>query len=407
MVSLATLSMPYYDNCHHLLRESITIAQSAPVGTQLFVVNATDADEPSTPNVDITFTLPDPSLPFSIDPESGNLTTRSLAPSDSLEIQLYDIVVVARDAGTPPLTSSASFFVNVAAPNFHQPMFQENLDFFVVEEEIPQNEAFRFTVTDGDEGDEGRVSLTLLPSDYSDAFNLTFSYDDTLELTIGQLYLVDPFDRESMTNFTLSVRAVDQGNELFRRTSETTIGVTVIDVNDNSPVFVDAPYSVQVPEHTNVSTFLLQVVAEDLDSGTNADILYQILPSITEFEIDMESGNITVNADLDRRRQSFYTFNVTATDGGTPPLSNTTTVEVIVTEINDNRPYFDPPLLSIVTIPEDTQPEYILLNITARDNDTLSAGEVTIRLEQSGNVFGLTKDNKLFLNEEVDFEVSR
>ncbi len=372
------------------------------MGTQLFVVNATDADEPGTPNVDITFSLVDPSLPFSIDSVSGNLTTRP-----TLSVRLYDIVVIARDAGIPPLSSSASFFVNVAAPNFYPPVFQENLEFSILEEEVQPNNVFRFTVTDSDVGDEGRVSLILLPSDYFDAFNLTFSYDDTLGHTIGQLFLVDPFDRESTTNFTLSVRAVDQGNELFRRTSETTIGVTVIDVNDNSPVFVDAPYSVRVPEHTNISTFLLQVVAEDLDSGTNAEILYQILPSITEFDIDMESGNITVNADLDRRRQSFYSFNVTATDGGTSPLSNTTTVEVTVTEINDNQPYFDPPLLSTVTIPEDTQPEFILLNITARDNDTLSAGEVTIRLEQTGNVFGLTKDNQLFLNEEVDFEVSR
>lgn len=375
------------------------------MGTELFVVNATDADEPGTPNIDITFSLADPSLPFSIDPVSGNLTTRSLAPS--LEIQLYDIEVIATDDGVPPLSSTASFFVDVAAPNFYQPVFQDNLEFSILEEEVPQNDVLRFTVTDSDVGDEGRVSLILLPSDYTDAFNLTFSYDDTLGRTIGQLYQVDPFDRESTTNFSLPVRAVDQGNELFRRTSEATISVTVIDVNDNSPVFVDAPYSVRVPEHTNISTFLLQVTAEDLDSGTNAEIVYQIVPSIPEFNIDMESGNITVNADLDRRRQSFYSFNVTATDGGDPPLSNTTTVEVIVTEINDNRPYFDPPLPSTIVIPEDTQPEFILLNITARDNDTLSAGEVTLHLEQSGDIFGLNKDNQLFLNEDVDFEVSR
>ena len=374
------------------------------MGTQLFVVNATDADEPGTPNVDITFSLANSSLPFSIDPVSGNLTTRLLAPS--LEVQLYDIVVVARDAGTPSRNSTASFFVDVAAPNFYQPVFQEDLEFFVLEEEVQQNDVFRFAVTDGDVRDEGRVTLTLLPSDYSDAFNLSFSYDDTLERTIGQLYQLDPFDRESTTNFTLFVRAVDEGNELFRRTSEATISVTVIDVNDNSPVFVDAPYSVRVPEHTNISTFLLQVVAEDLDSGTNAEVSYQIVPSISEFEIDMESGNITINTDLDRRSQSFYSFNITATDGGNPPLSNTTTVEVTVTEINDNRPYFDPPLISTIVIPEDTQPEFTLLNITARDNDTLSAGEVTIRLEQSGTIFGLNEDNQLFLNEEVDFEVS-
>ena len=373
------------------------------MGTQLFVVNATDADQRSTPNVDITFALADTSLPFSIDPVSGNLTTHSLAPE--LEVQLYNIVVVATDAGTPPLSSSASFYVNVAAPNFNNPVFQDNLEFSIVEEEI-QQDAIEFTVSDSDVGEEGRVSLMFLPSEYSDAFNLTFFYDESRNYTVVQLYQVDTFDHESTANFTLPVRAVDRGNELFRRTSEATISITVTDVNDNSAMFVDAPYSVQVPEHTDIGTFLLQVVAEDLDSGTNSDVFYQIDTSVTEFQIDMESGNITVNADLDRRHQSFYSFNVTATDRGNPPLSNTTTVEVTVTEINDNQPYFDPPLPPAIMIPEDTPPGYILLNITARDNDTLSAGEVTIRLDQSGKIFGLNQDDQLILDEGVDFEVN-
>ena len=386
-------------------RDNVTIAQSSPVGTQLFIVNSTDADEPGTPNVDITFSLANPSLPFSIDPVSGNLTTGSLAPV--LQVQLYDIVVIARDAGIPPRESRASFYVNVAAPNFNPPVFQDNLEFSVVEEEVQERVAFQFNVSDSDVGDEGRISLELLPSDYTDAFNLTFFYDEIQRYTVGQLYQVVSFDRESTTNFTLSVRAIDQGNELFRRTSEATIGVTVTDVNDNNPVFVDSPYSVRVPEHTNISTFILQVIAGDLDSGANAEIFYEIDPNVSEFQIDMESGNITVNTDLDRRRRSFYSFNVTASDRGSPALSNTTIVEVFVTEVNDNPPYFDPSLPMTITIPEDTQPGSILLNITARDNDTLSAGEVTIRLEQSGSVFYFEdKDGQLILNEQVDFEVS-
>lgn len=389
--------------CIYFLRESITIAQSSPVGTQLFVVNATDTDEPGTPNADITFSLADPSLPFSVDPVSGNITTRRVAPM--LEVQLYDIVVIARDAGTPSLYSNASFYVTVAAPNFFEPVFQDNLEFSIVEEEI-QEDAIQFYVNDADTGEEGRVSLMLLPSDYSDAFNLTFFYDEIQMYTVGQLFQLNIFDRESTTNFTLPVRAVDEGNELFRRTSDATISIIVTDVNDNSPIFVDSPYSVRVPEHTNINTFLLQVVAEDLDLGTNAEVFYEIVPSISEFQIDAESGNITVNTDLDRRRQSLYSFNVTATDRGNPALSNTTTIEVIVTEINDNQPYFDPPLPPTIEIPEDTQPGFILLNITARDNDTLSAGEVTIRLDQSGKIFDLNQDNQLLLSEEVDFEVS-
>lgn len=381
-------------------RENITIAQSSPSGTELFIVNVSDADEPETPSVDIRFSLDDPTLPFSIDPDLGNLTTTL-----GLEVRSYNIVVIAADAGTPPRSSAGSFYVTVAAPNFYDPIFQDSLEFSVVEEQVQPKAAFEFSVRDADTGDEGRVSLVLIPTNYSDAFNLSYFYDNSQNLTVGQLIQVDAFDRESTTNFTLAIRAVDRGNELFRRTSEATIEVTILDVNDNSPIFLESPYSVRVAENANISSFILQVIAEDSDSGTNAEVDYKIDSDVTEFKIDEESGNISVIADLDRRLQSFYSFNITATDRGNPPLSSVTTVNVIVTEVNDNQPYFDPPLPGTITIPEDTEPGYILLNITARDNDTLSAGEVTIRLQQSGDVFALNEDNQLFLNQAVDYEV--
>ena len=375
------------------------------MNTELFIVIATDADEPGTSNVDVTFTLADSSLPFSIDSMSGNLTTRTVAPD--LEVRTYNVVVIAADNGNPPLNSRAPFYVIVAAPNFHDPIFPDELMFPVEEEEIPADAVFEFMVFDADVGDEGRVSLTLLPSDYSDAFNLTFFYDDALALTVGHLYQVDSFDRESVTNFTLPVRAIDQGNELFRRTSEATIMVTVSDVNDNSPIFINSPYTARVAEDSDIGTFALLVVAEDIDSGTNAEIIYQIDGNVNDFTIDEESGNITINANLERRRQSFYSFNVTVTDRGIPSLSNTTTVEIDVTEVNDNKPFFDPLLPITITIPEDTEPGYVLLNITAMDNDTLSAGEVTISLGQSGRVFDLKNGNQLILNQMVDFEVRK
>ena len=364
----------------------------------MFVVNATDADEPETPNVDVTFSLEDSSLPFMIDPVLGNITTLQ-----GLLVRDYEVVVVATDDGSPSLSSTVSFYVTVAAPNSYDPVFDEDLQFSVVEEEVNTDVAFEFYVYDSDTSDEGRVALSLIPSDYSNAFNLSFSYDNVQERTVGRLFQVQPFDRESINNFTLSISAVDQGNELFRRTSEANITVIVSDINDNGPIFVDSPYTVRVAEGTNISTVVFQVVVEDSDIDENAEITYQI--DTTEFTIDAQSGNISVNTNLDRRRQSFYSFNVTATDGGVPRFSNTTTVDIIVTEVNDNSPFFDPLPPETITIPENTPPGYVLLNITAGDNDTLSAGEVTILLAQTGNIFALNDDDQLILNEDVDYEV--
>lgn len=66
---------------------------------------------------------------------------------------------------------------------------------------------------------------------------------------------------------------------------------------------------------------------------------YSLEPKTPLFDIDA-TGTIRTKTLLDREEKAQYLLKVVATDGGVPPLSSTTLVNVILTDVNDNKPHF-------------------------------------------------------------------
>lgn len=377
-----------------------TVAQSTPPDTPIINVTATDGDEENTPNSEISFSLLDTSLPFEINASSGLLST-----GPGLMAQNYSVVVIATDNGIPPLQSNGMIIVTVAPPNSHSPVFPSDFTASITENTNTTGNMsltiYTFEVTDDDVGPEGEVELTLLPSQYSVNFTLVSGAQGTLSYNVNQL----GFDREMIENFTLPIQAVDQGNVLFRRTSEALLFVTVEDVNDNPPVFVDTPYMAMASENASVGTSVFTVRAVDDDEETNAMIAYSLVNS-SDFTIDPDSGVISVAGNL---TVSVFNITVSAYDGA---FSSNTLITIMVVEVNDNPPQFIPPLPTDVTLPENAEVGLVVLNITASDADTGISGEVVLRLSQEENVFGVesypnsTSEFFISLNEPLDFEVS-
>lgn len=379
------------------------IIQSTSAGTLLFTVAGDDGDQPGTPNVQLNFDLQNPSLPFAIDSDTGELTVNG-----TLDVQTYEIVVVVSDNGSPKLSSTASFFVEVAPANSFSPQFQPPLDFSFSENEVPTTPVFNFTVTDDDTGPEGTVNLTLLPSTYSTSFRLEFSYEADGS-TQGRLFLTSDFDRETVQNFTLDVAASDIGHEMFRRNNSTVFSIDVLDQNDNSPMFIGAPYSMNVGENATGGFSFFQVEASDRDVGVNADLRFSLAEGSDyndTFSVNRTLGDVSVIGTLHRATRSSYLLTIVVTDlAGSPlGLSSNTTLNVSLIEVNDNPPIFDADTPSNITIPEDTDPGFVLLNISVSDADTGPSGEVELRLQQRGSVFRLD-GYSLVLNIAVDFEV--
>ena len=126
--------------------------------------------------------------------------------------------------------------------------------------------------------------------------------------------------------------------------------VSLIDINDNDPLFPAVKSMGGVRENSPVGTRVMTMSAVDYDDPSadrNAVVRYDILRNVMGdngqpiFEIDAESGVVkTAWAGLDRERVPSYSIVVRATDGGARTGTGTASIELQV------RNYFVSQLLS-------------------------------------------------------------
>lgn len=196
---------------------------------------------------------------------------------------------------------------------------------------------------DKDEGRNGYVEYSL--EDTSVPFNLG-AVDGLLRVS-GHL------DREGKHNYTLSITARDRGEA--PKSSSAVITVTVLDENDNSPIFEPRQYSSTVAENASIGASVLQVAATDRDDGANGRVRYSIVlgDENRDFAISEDSGIIRVSKNLNYERKARYRLTINAEDCarevGETSREDTAQVAINVLDINDNAPVFlDSPYLAHV-----------------------------------------------------------
>ncbi|BES97298.1 CA [Nesidiocoris tenuis] len=142
------------------------------------------------------------------------------------------------------------------------------------------------------QGPFSTVQYTVLPGPNSDHF----VFVNGLE---GTLVLRKPLDYETLPNFTLTIRAQDQGNP--PQYTDTLLYVNVIDADDQNPKFVDERYSAILPDQAPVGTKLKiqprEIAAFDQDLGIKSPIFYSFNSEGTDykyFEIDKITGHVSV-----------------------------------------------------------------------------------------------------------------
>lgn len=161
-----------------------------------------------------------------------------------------------------------------------------------------------------------------------------------LETVNSAVYLVvgaKRLDREKRPSYTLTVVAKDKGNPSLNASSKFTI--LVEDDNDSPPSFELEEYHASVPELAEPGSVVIQVKAEDEDSGENSRILYELLSTPEThsdwFEINEETGVISTRAHIDCEIDPTPVLTVLAKDHGLPPLTGSATVVVHLIDTND------------------------------------------------------------------------
>jgi len=154
---------------------------------------------------------------------------------------------------------------------------------------------------------------------------------------LGAIYTKGDIDYERKRSYTLKVKATDKGKP--PSTATATVSIAVIDLNDNKPTFSSS--LITVPEDQATNAAIVKLTGQDADSGVNAQIDFTMETKNTPFAITKD-GSISIKSGLDRETIDSYALVVRVTDRGTNPssLSSTGTVNVKVSDINDNAPVF-------------------------------------------------------------------
>ena len=307
---------------------------------------------------------------------TGVITTRR--SFDRETDPFFDILVIASDFSN--MSSSAMVHVSITDINDQRPTFPQSTYLVSVLENEPAGFVIlTTTATDGDVGNNARITYGLSGENSNEFMRVSHNNGSV------SIVLANELNRERLSSYNLSLRAIDGG--VPEMDSIVAVVITVLDVNDNCPEFREPRYSETIPENITVGTTILSVEAFDRDLSGQMQLVYSIRDSslIPEILIDSHTGDISIASALDFETRPVYTLMIDVSDGDSECMVTPTIVNIMLGDINDNPPFFhehEP----TYTIEENNMPNVIVDTFGADDRDTVSLrGRITFSIE-SGNI---------------------
>uniref|UniRef100_A0A8C1E331 Cadherin, EGF LAG seven-pass G-type receptor 3 n=2 Tax=Cyprinus carpio TaxID=7962 RepID=A0A8C1E331_CYPCA len=363
-----------------------TIRENVEEGYPILQLRATDLDSPANANIRYRFIGESAAVArsaFEIDPRSGLITTRGIVDREANE--RYTLLVEASDQGREPGPRSATVSVHITVldENDNVPQFSQKRYVVAVREDVrPHSEILRVSASDQDKDGNAAVHYNIISGNSRGQF--------AIDSVTGEIQVVAPLDFETEREYTLRLRAQDNGRPPLSNNTGI-VSVQVTDVNDNPPIFVSTPFQATVLESAPIGHSILHIQAIDTDNGDNARLEYRLTGTGTDtpFVINAATGWVTVSSELDRESVEHYFFGVEARDYGAPPLSATASVTITVMDVNDNRPEFLQKEY-YVRLNEDAAVGTSVVSVTAVDRDVNSAVTYQITGGNTRNRFAIS-----------------
>ncbi|KAK2849126.1 hypothetical protein Q5P01_008960 [Channa striata] len=269
--------------------------------------------------------------------------------------------------------------VEITDINDHSPTFKRNRIFFEISESA--NTGARFPLPSAGDPDVGVNGLREYFLTENDNFVLKQNSNADGK-KYAEMVLQKPLDRETHPSLSLKLIAVDGGTP--QRSGTVNIDITVLDINDNAPVFNQSVYKATVIENAPRETYVTTVNASDADSGSNSVVSYYFsdLNSglIDLFLIDEKTGIITITGSIDYEKDKKYELRIEAKDQGGLTDSSKVIIEVI--DVNDNAPVIS--VMSFTSpVSEDSPPGTTIGIINVKDADSGDNGQITCKIEQN------------------------
>ncbi|XP_033830452.1 protocadherin beta-16-like [Periophthalmus magnuspinnatus] len=310
-----------------------SLPENSPPDTLVITVTASDADEGVNSEIMYGFDHPaDDDNIFTLNPSTGEV--RVAQSIDYEKESSYEIQISAKDG--LGLASFATLFIEIVDINDNAPViFLKSLSSQIPENVSPGTEVGIINVQDRDSENNRQVGCSLQTGV---PFKLVPSIKNYYSLVT-----TEQLDRELVSDYNITITATDEGSPPL--SSSKTVHLTVADINDNPPVFEEQSYSAHVTENNKPGSTLCSVAARDPDWRQNGTVVYSLLPG--EVNGAPVSSYVSVNGDtgvihavraFDYEQFRSFKVHVMARDNGSPPLSSNVTVNVFISDMNDNSP---------------------------------------------------------------------
>ncbi|XP_059918587.1 protocadherin beta-15-like [Gadus macrocephalus] len=252
--------------------------------------------------------------------------------------------------------------LHVQDVNDNSPLFNEDLVKIEIQESADRGA--RFLIEEARDADVGQNAVQRYSLRENEHFKLSVD-GNTVELVLDK-----ELDRENKEAINLILTAMDGGSP--PKSGTVGIHVTVLDANDNAPVFSKSVYEASVQENVPLDTVVVTVHATDADAGINGEVTYDFghVPDDVKnrFSIDRKTGDILVIGAIDFEIDKSFELRIKAKDG--LGLSSYTNVIINVMDVNDNAPVIHIKSLTfpiLENVPQGT--EVAIINVQDRDSE--------------------------------------
>ncbi|XP_069057826.1 protocadherin gamma-B1-like [Pleurodeles waltl] len=293
-------------------------------------------------------------------------------PLDRENQSSHHLILTAYDGGVPTRSSTARITIRVSDANDNVPKFSQKSYKASLREGAPYNSTVvRLEASDDDEGSNAQITYSF--SSISNNARGIFNIDPSS----GEITIKGLVDFEETASYTMVVEAKDGGG-LF---AHCTVNVQIIDENDNAPEIILTTTSSSVPEDSPLGTLIALINVIDRDSGKHGEVTCHVEDTLN-FQLISSSGNyykLLTAGLLDREAVSDYNITIVATDAGSSPLSTRQTIQLTISDINDNPPVFQGSSY-LVHVPENNLPGTTLYKAKAADPDLNMNSQITYSL---------------------------
>ncbi|XP_033923148.1 protocadherin beta-15-like [Melopsittacus undulatus] len=322
------------DNAPEVMVNSFSspLPENALPGTVVALFTVRDRD--SGANGKISCALED-QLSFSLRPAYKNyFELVTVSALDREEMARYILTVTAADAGSPPLTTTQTFTVDISDVNDNAPVFNQTLyTMYVRENNVPTVLAGTVCAIDGDVGPNAKVTYSLVPAYPTEQPPCSCI---SVNSENGDVFVLRPLDYEQVRQIEFLVSASDAGSPPLR--ANVTVHLVVVDENDNAPLVLypsqdsSSPSSELVPISAEAGYLITKVVAVDADSGQNSWLSYHLLRATDPglFVVGAQSGEVRLRRSVTERDTVKQKLVVLVRDNGQPPLSATAAMRVLL-----------------------------------------------------------------------------